>query len=1357
LNPITALAFLELDRLYLLAGEGCYLSIYDHETKVLIYSGRVFEEQTIHGIVCSTRATQPDSDRHGDLLIWGGRSTSTLFVEATDGRTLLLVQSPSTEHQVDDWILDGCFGGEDNTTAYFVNAHNEAYNFTAANGAHRIACGPTSILYSAHIVWSEDGSLLVAAGTVFGEVVLWSCDIADSKDTATVQLHRIFSGHEGSVFGVRISETVEQYPWRRLLASCSDDRTIRVWDISDVADGRDSTEDTVMHKEIESSSESLASIMGHASRIWGVSFLAYDPTGWEIFSRGEDGTAQTWSLMFGHDLKHDRDGVSIRRCTLRHKETRRYHLGKNLWAVAVYSGRPYSPIIATGGANGRVISYKNTDGFLLQVTMGDVRGLAQPRDTRTRGLTLRKSIITSLKGPWKLFRRLRSANADFPSGFLEGGASFDQRTPSDEVYDIEYLYSEWGDFVPDQGFAMKATRQYVYRYQELSDEISVWFVKPEDKSTVDYLYHVLHFDELGAENLKRAETYNGRDATASGHHLCVEDSYGAKYSFCLKDSIISEWWAEFAVVGPSKDYLAKATYVRDSHFSQSESMGSISEGLGISNAAGEILFDLEPSKPDNFKTYVWINEHDVLASTEQGFLLVGALIIGRITNLEGGSNITQSISWKVICHRTSLMSSSIATSILAMGIVLLSGNDGSIYLYQHAYRRLDELHKYPRKLAYMRAQGLQRPWNNINALRGEDSQEDEGFWESSQTPTPSLIGVVTTCLGLPEVNVLLFRPGEVHSQPTSRQLTLRLTNDFIVTACSFVESAGLLLIGSRKGNLAMYDLELCARCKFAMSPMLKSHQHEDAITTIEPLATPNEDQVKSVIYLTTGRDGTCAVHQIIFDRAGATESAEEAVTQTIHRFTPPFGPNIEGAWLNPLNDDIYLWGFRSTQFVVWNESQKLETMTVECGGAHRHWAFIPQQDGQGGGNLIFTKASVCYIRSQERSSHQVFRSGGHGREIKAMCVSAPIEEGDTFEDTLIATGAEDTAIRVFDNKLRCISVLCDHTTGIQQLRWSPKSPVQQEASIKVAKRLFSAAGCEEFFAWRVTPMPSFGGIGIVREGVCPRVSEDGDLRIMDFTIRAQTRLSELPEYFYTWYVLCMLYSDSSVRMFRYDPAETGKFTLLASGLYDTFCLTQAVLTDFRGRSDSVMCTASTDGYLTFWPLQRALFCRLTLPVMSLQWDKRVKVHQNSIKSLDAIHPSPSDYFIATAGDDGAISLTRLAYADSGELTHSTLLLPRAHASAVRSVGLIRGSVNDNEIHFSLASVGNDQRLKLWKVHIHMEKSGVQGITIEERASVYTSIADASSLSIYRDAESQPWLYVAGIGIERWKMTDVLGS
>ncbi|KAL8883124.1 MAG: hypothetical protein Q9192_007434, partial [Flavoplaca navasiana] len=259
INPTTALAFAKDQsgnvRL-LLVGEGPYLTVYDDGKGYRIAVKRVFETQAIHSIV-----TIDASNASGgviELLIWGGRCVRLGYLRhgLAYGPLRVEIQFKPVS-TLDDWLLGGCLIPRSSLSeehysicsnthdAIVLTAHNVAYavlhDGDQQTSLKRIAAGPDSLLYSAHVESQPDGIILVASGTVLGEILLWSFPAsavrADVVVPSSSQLLQTFTGHEGSVFGIRISPDLSHHGFgdvRRLIASCSDDRTIRLWDISDL-------------------------------------------------------------------------------------------------------------------------------------------------------------------------------------------------------------------------------------------------------------------------------------------------------------------------------------------------------------------------------------------------------------------------------------------------------------------------------------------------------------------------------------------------------------------------------------------------------------------------------------------------------------------------------------------------------------------------------------------------------------------------------------------------------------------------------------------------------------------------------------------------------------------------------------------------------------------------------------------------------------------------------------------------------------------------------------------------------------------------------------------------------------------
>ena len=182
-----------------------------------------------------------------------------------------------------------------------------------------------------------------------------------------------------------------------------------------------------------------------------------------------------------------------------------------------------------------------------------------------------RGVFRSLLGTWRLERDLTSRLPSHPSGHFSGTAQFLLRdktsdglqcvkdgTPasasSDDDLGSEYLYIEDGEFMTDGGFGFRATRRYIWRYDEPKDVISVWFAKPDDQKRADYLFHEIEF----------LTPQGGRDEgwRAKAGHLCIDDYYDVKYNFAFEAVNLKQWSIEYTVNGPKKDYTISGTYRR---------------------------------------------------------------------------------------------------------------------------------------------------------------------------------------------------------------------------------------------------------------------------------------------------------------------------------------------------------------------------------------------------------------------------------------------------------------------------------------------------------------------------------------------------------------------------------------------------------------------------------------------------------------------------------------------------------------------------------------------------------------------------------------------------------------------------
>ncbi|MCJ1301524.1 hypothetical protein MMC08_004325, partial [Hypocenomyce scalaris] len=644
-----------------------------------------------------------------------------------------------------------------------------------------------------------------------------------SQQPMSSLLHHTFTGHEGSVFGVRISEEISipgSDTVRRILASCSDDRTIRIWDVSDITNespvgGQEDAATASVETGFATSTSRagqdpnryIAVAMGHLSRIWGLRFLAQQGSTQQLLSYGEDASLQVWELDVVNLARPPGTVPEDPFLALRHQDTYRFHSGKHIWSVAVLGTDDGPSKVSTGGADGCIACYDIALNEMQdrRISLWSMKGVwdkcdvqdkwphANATSTVARSPTESpaKSTFTALKGRWVLQRTIESALSWHPSGAFKGSAVFELRPPTNKAYDMEYLYVEEGNFTTKQGLSFLGSRRYVYRYQASTDKITAWFVNVDDKTSVDYFFHDIYFQKVKVAD-PQFEGWQAGSSIAKGYHLCVKDDYWAEYEFKYSGAGLRKWNLAYNVKGPEKDYVANAHYTRDDN--AVEAIDGVCEGLPPHAMATEGQRpDLDPQ--DSFKSYAWVSDVEFLTTTEYGHVLLGTLhSANQLPTLRLVDQHTfQRVSWEKLTRLDNLKSYCIAASVSGKGIAFLSGSEGTIYLYRHRERSISPLITLPLKVSGLFVQVLR--------------QMTDPF---EQVPQLASTGVVASCLGFATANALILEltPSRTEEPQFAivRRMTLILPSSFVVTSACFTDSQKLVILGARSGALAFYDI-----------------------------------------------------------------------------------------------------------------------------------------------------------------------------------------------------------------------------------------------------------------------------------------------------------------------------------------------------------------------------------------------------------------------------------------------------------------------------------------------------------------------------------------------------------------------
>ncbi|KAK2596992.1 hypothetical protein N8I77_012867 [Diaporthe amygdali] len=696
----------------------------------------------------------------------------------------------------------------------------------------------------------------------------------------------------------------------------------------------------------------------------------------------------------------------------------------------------------------------------------------------------------------------------------------------------------------------------------------------------------------------------------------------------------------------------------------------------------------------------------IIATTASGRILAGSLD-------------ASGVSWKEVSVpkpiRDDLQKYQIVRSA-GPDVTLIGSPSGQLYIYGQGVTR--PVVKLPRKIADVFLLPLE-------AFRGLQLCEAE----SGQLP------IIVTTMGSPEVRLMLLDP--TTEGIVIHEALIKLDKGFIPTAAGICQS--FIVFGSRIGAISVHKLDQPAG-GFRQVAHATRPGSKDSVSSIVSL--PAKTGSSCPYFLTTSRDGRYRTYEITTQPCGS----DNALTVHLrHEAIPPLGPMIESGFFTTMGTDpdskpqLILCGFRSKDFVVWNETRQQELASVECGGAHRAFTYHVDLTTPEKLSFVWTKASRTCVYAQDSVSQRSIKPGGHGREIKTAAAAA--------QGGYLATAAEDTNIRIWryggdtgggepGPGLSCLAVVERHTAGIQCLRWAGGS------------YLVSSSGGEELFVWRVAWLErsAYEGIAVVCEGVYPDKTRDGDLRIMSFDVQVLDpiqREQDGPE------VLCLslVLSNSTLKTYRYSRDEG--FTLLAQGRYTGACLMQIrhlrIQQEPDGPWDLHVLTASTDGHLALWKTRTPT--TLSAPA-EYELLEAQRLHQSSVKAIDLrelpeVDPTPS-YAIFTGGDDNAIGHVRLDWAGESFRIASRSLVNGAHAAAITGLCIVGLEADGaaGSYRARLCTASNDQRIKSW-----VAAAGGGGVLgkVSLVGDRYSAVADCGDLEQLGEGR----VVVAGVGMEFW--------
>ena len=542
---------------------------------------------------------------------------------------------------------------------------------------------------------------------------------------------------------------------------------------------------------------------------------------------------------------------------------------------------------------------------------------------------------------------------------------------------------------------------------------------------------------------------------------------------------------------------------------------------------------------DCFKTYSFIGPNRLLLTTQHG-----KVFFGHISKPSPSAQANFTCQWSNLGSFESLKSYSLVAGISGGGLGFLAGPNGDVLCFQEQAETISPVTRVDGKVTSIFVQDFAHPL-----------LKDGWFASHCLHASSRFIAVFLTVAGNTQALLLLLEVSNEAVVGNANTLALiELETQFLVTSMLLFNRDDHdlgLCVGFCDGRVSKFTVPALNPAathddqKLVTSADTRSSHHQDAITSMLWLTSSKFLQsrppslVAESYLLTTSRDSTYAIH------AYSTNQSEHISQSTIvHRSTLPFGPNIECAHLlqqyppqsrHQSMPHLILHGFRGTKFVVYNETLRRELLCIEAGGAHRVWAFQPATslDGEATENMfVWKKAGILNLAAAPTPKYPRIKDGTHGREVGACAVRS---RGDgSFADKIVATGAEDTDIRLFSYspgesdgeavRMRCARVVRRHNTGIRQLQWSLDG-----------RYLFSCGGCEEFLVWRIRTVPVVG-MGVVCVSEMPIKRDMPDLRIMGFEVREISKGTRAKHGLNgdaneaTIFRICLGFSNSTVRV-----------------------------------------------------------------------------------------------------------------------------------------------------------------------------------------------------------------------------------
>ncbi|XP_061194456.1 tRNA (34-2'-O)-methyltransferase regulator WDR6-like isoform X1 [Saccostrea echinata] len=296
--------------------------------------------------------------------------------------------------------------------------------------------------------------------------------------------------------------------------------------------------------------------------------------------------------------------------------------------------------------------------------------------------------------------------------------------------------------------------------------------------------------------------------------------------------------------------------------------------------------------------------------------------------------------------------------------------------------------------------------------------------------------------------------------------------------------------------------------------------------------------------------------------------------------------------------EFFVFGFQSSDFVLWSVNSNQKLIQIPCGGGHRSWDCKTKGDNF---RFVYQKTREVVVCDTKLQQNQVkLKSALHGREVTCVRFFDVREDG-----CIIVTGSEDTSVQIstlkYNNysvkEISCIEYLNEHISSVRALSLCPSS---KQSHDQKSMLMFSAGGRAQLLVWRLTVENS---TSLVTENLCSfmigqikrkgrtrmwklqQINLNPETRFMDLSSVQLTRVwSEFPDHLH---ILASACSDAFVRFYIFNEEKRELFLLLESVFHEHCVLKVCPLTR-KSKTDSELyiLSAATDGQIAFWKINK---------------------------------------------------------------------------------------------------------------------------------------------------------------------------